>query len=146
MFSEFLTFEVPFPISKHAFLHEFFEKSCFDSEFSELNSLLLSIVLKWSYKFSKLGAIFFLERDALTTTFFLFSFSFFFFSFCFLYFVFDIYIVWFLRSNKTWLSEWFFSFNQTWIAFTWTKEVLCKILLKPPCLNIFHSVLTLLYF
>ena len=27
------------------------------------------------------------------------------FLFCFLYFVFDIYIMWFLRSNKTWLSE-----------------------------------------
>ena len=29
------------------------------------------------------------------------------FSFCFLYFVFDIYIKWFLHSNKTWLSECF---------------------------------------
>ena len=29
----------------------------------------------------------------------------FFFKFCLLYFVFDVYIIWFLRSNKTWLSE-----------------------------------------
>ena len=35
MFSEVLTFEVPFPNSTHAYLHEFFEQSCFDSEFSK---------------------------------------------------------------------------------------------------------------
>ena len=44
---------------------------------------------------------FFRERYGTTTTFIL-SLVF---LFCFLNFVFDIYIIWFLRSNKTWLSE-----------------------------------------
>ena len=124
MFSEFLTFEVPFPISKHAFLHEFFEQSCFDSEFSELLSLLLSLVFKWSYRFSKSGAVFFLERYAPTKTF---ALLFFLLLFCFLYFVFDIYVMWFLRSIKICLSERF-------------------SLLSRHGLLLLHSVLTFWYF
>ena len=101
MFSEFLfriTFEVLFPISKHAFLHEFFKQCCFDSEFSEILSLLLPLVFKLLYKFS--GAIFFLERDAPTTTFVL-LFVLFYFLILFLVLFFDIYIMWLLHSNKT---------------------------------------------
>ena len=81
MFSEFLTFEVPFPISKHTVWHEFFKQSWFNSEFSELLSLLLSLVFKLPYKFSKSGAIFFPERCASTTNFVLLFVLFYFFYF-----------------------------------------------------------------
>ena len=51
-----------------------------------------------------------------------------FFLFCFLYFVFDICIMWFLRSSKTWLSQRF------------EADMNCFYL------NTFHSISTFLYF
>ena len=57
-----------------------------------------------------------------------FFFYYLFFLFCFLYFVFDICIIWFLRSSKTWLSERF------------EADMNCFYL------NTFHSISTFLYF
>ena len=102
MFSEFLTLEVPFPISNHAFLHEFFEQSCFDSEFSEL---LFRII----YKFSKSRTIFFLERDAPTTIYF------FHFVSCTFFLIFTLCDLG-IPIKHGFLN--FFPFKQTGIAFT----------------------------
>ena len=90
MFSEFFAFEVPFPISTHAFLHEFFEQSYYDSQFSELLSLLLPLVFKCKRycKFSKSGTMFFLGRDAPVLLFILFYF--FYFVFCTLFLIFTL--------------------------------------------------------
>ena len=57
-----------------------------------------------------------------------FFFYYLFFLFCFLYFVFDICIMWFLRSSKTWLSQRF------------EADMNCFYL------NTFHSISTFLYF
>ena len=121
-FSEFLTFEVLFSISKHAFLHEFLISlaltTFFQNYFHYYCHWYLNAIGDTS--FHNHGQVFFLQRCTYKNFCFIIYFIISFPS-CFLYFVFDIDIKWFLLSIKNGFLNCFY-------------------------LNTFYSVLTFLYF
>ena len=79
---------------KNFFLHEFFQQSSFNYFFSDLLSLLLSVVYKSNevIQVLKIKNIFFMERDAPTKTFVLLSILFYLFHFvsCTLFLIFTL--------------------------------------------------------